>query len=726
MSQPDALPLVLVALGDEAVSALEAGLAEVATQPRDLVVLSDQAPPDAFDPILASHTLWIEAQGCPAPEHYWCWLVASLPVDLGRVLVWRAGTVLPPNGLARLESAALQSAAMVFPLSARHWLSRAFLEENASPTLDAQNVDRWCNRYHQQLHLELPLTAGYSAAIDLQACRAITATDDTALATGLRLQGATLALSDAVYVDDSAHPPAETRKGLPPAVLEAFDTRHPLTALRHPLSELDSRAEKPDATVPFSQAAILHISHSWGGGLARWIEDFAAGDHKRTHWVLRSIGDWDAASKSLALFRVGADSVPVKRWTLTTPIVSTAVGHGEYRQILGEIAAHLPLSRVVVSTLIGHSMDLYDLPLPVMQVLHDFYPWCPPLYATWGSPCNHCDRARLNQCLTGNPAHRFFRDESPGWLASMREAFVAHVIRREIPLVVPSASVRQRWHQLAPALAEHPMAVIGHGLDVGMLKAFAEHRSAPIAEQQRPLQLLVLGSAAPHKGGDLLEAAMPELLALGEVTLLGCGTEDMPVTERDGVRFIASYNREELPAILASLQPDVALLLSVVPETFSYTLSELQAAAVPTVATRIGAFADRIESGRTGWLIEPNAVSLTAQLRALSEDRACIATVRAQLADLPTRSLEHMVADYDALLPHAPTAQFRPRWPLPGEQRLDTPTRLHVHHEATYGQALGSFMDFTLERLAQTPRVAGSTRRLLTGLLSWLRQRLPD
>ena len=60
-----------------------------------------------------------------------------------------------------------------------------------------------------------------------------------------------------------------------------------------------------------------------------------------------------------------------------------------------------------------------------------------------------------------------------------------------------------------------------------------------------------------------------------------------------------------LPALVARIAPDAALLLPTVAETFSYTLSELRSLGVPVIATRVGALAERIRDGIDGFLVDP-------------------------------------------------------------------------------------------------------------------------
>ncbi len=104
--------------------------------------------------------------------------------------------------------------------------------------------------------------------------------------------------------------------------------------------------------------------------------------------------------------------------------------------------------------------------------------------------------------------------------------------------------------------------------------------------------------------------------------------------------------------MLAGLKPDLGLLLSVVPETFSYTLCELQQLRVPVLATNIGSFAGS-HSGRS----DRAAVRAGAGRRPASASRTWpqIATLLLQihqnLKTLKHRSVEDMLQDYEQLHP---------------------------------------------------------------------------
>jgi len=115
---------------------------------------------------------------------------------------------------------------------------------------------------------------------------------------------------------------------------------------------------------------------------------------------------------------------------------------------------------------------------------------------------------------------------------------------------------------------------------------------------------------------------------------------------RSGIDLIPQYRRDELPSLVAALRPHGALLLSTVPETWSYTLSEMRALGLAPIATRLGAFAERIADGRDGVLFDPRPDALVAAVEAwLERPRELAALAAAAPAE---RSLKDMARDIDA------------------------------------------------------------------------------
>jgi hypothetical protein len=90
--------------------------------------------------------------------------------------------------------------------------------------------------------------------------------------------------------------------------------------------------------------------------------------------------------------------------------------------------------------------------------------------------------------------------------------------------------------------------------------------------------------------------------------------------------------------------------LSIVPETFSYTLQELFELGIPPVATRVGSFADRIQDGVNGFLVEPTRDAVLGRLRDISQNRTPLKDISQFLRANPPRRMEEMLADYEAVI----------------------------------------------------------------------------
>lgn len=688
------------------------GLAEDDALPPGLQALADTGVFDA--PILRTNPPEV-------PEQYWCDVLNAVPDTVDKVLVVSAEAEITED-LLRLGALITDQVAVALPLSLRHQIARPLMKPGEPLRLSVQDLNHWLNRYAVGKPLELPLFAGFCGWINAHQLRGIGADNDGELASTLRREGLSIVLSDEAFVDDSAcSQAASLEEALPESITAALLERHPYTALRHPLSELNAQGKKPPQLLARGPGAILHISHSWGGGLGRWISDFCAADEEHVHLVLKSVGTRQAAAQALSL-HLGAAPVPLKQWSLTTPIQSTSLGSYEYRQILEEIQASFSVVGIVVSTLIGHSLDVYELPLPVVQVLHDYYPWCPPLYATWNNPCSACDGERLTKCLQQNPAHRFFGEERAEWYLTLRNQYISKVTERNIPVVAPSQSVKVRWQQLAPSLLNDSVTVIGHGLPNWELEAFSANRWESSASEK--LHLVVLGALSDHKGGKTLERLMPELLDRYRVTLLGAGEEAPHFAKHPGLTVVKSYQLPDLPKKLQALKPDVGLLLSTVPETFSYTLSELFAVGIPPVATRMGAFEDRIEEGVTGWLVSPQGNDLLEVLSRIDGDREALMSARARLLDKAQRSTLDMIKDYLALLPTpSPIDAARPLCRsvvadsgISLDEGEPSQKALFVRPAAAYRLALFQFLMYSYQKSQSSPQLSRISR-LFLGLL---------
>ena len=393
------------------------------------------------------------------------------------------------------------------------------------------------------------------------------------------------------------------------------------------------------------QPIQLHISHSWGGGTERWIQDYCHADSVRRNLLLRSISDRNSAGFRLELIEPTKGYAPILAWELALPIRASTISHPEYAKIFSQITDDFDVQSIIISSLIGHSLEVLATNRPTLVILHDVYPFCPAVFACNRTPCSSCTPANLRDCLYDNPLNLFWHNTSSTDWQNLRREYGRLVKRPTVKIIAPSKSVHNQWITLNPELAEIPWTHIPHGIDQSQLP------SLPIRPTKSRLRIVIPGRLSEHKGLGLFRQALPGILEHAEILLLGCGTFGLPFKDTPGVEVIENYEISDLSDIIRDFDPDCAMLLSIYHESFSYTLSEMFALGLPVLATELGAFVERIEIGVSGELFPPDPSALTAKIRSLALAPKKLDSMRERVTARHGRSVEDMVRNYNAELP---------------------------------------------------------------------------
>ncbi len=396
-----------------------------------------------------------------------------------------------------------------------------------------------------------------------------------------------------------------------------------------------------------TKPVTLHITHDWGGGVARWINDVAANDQHNNHLVLVASGEKSGTvhGQHLKLFECWTQGV-LREVALTPAIADTDKAHKHYKALLEKVIRRYRIGRITVSSLIGHSLDILKTGLPTMQVLHDHYPVWPILDC---DPLEFIDsdgKVYLDDALSARAGKTLFPDRPPEYWEALRNAWIAQARQTQLALVAPGREVVSRWQALT-GLPSDKFQVIPHGF-VGWSDA-----EETVTGKKRPdgrLNLVLIGRLSTVKGIDLLDQALPELRKKAHLTLLGCGAAGMRFLGQSGVDVILDYQHSQLPKLLRQIAPEAALFLSTTPETWNYVLSECRALGIPPLATRLGSFLERIRHGEDGWLFDPQPSALLTLVGQLAGSDAIDQISR----DVnPGLDIHRTLSRYDAITPAA-------------------------------------------------------------------------
>ncbi|MGH8105068.1 MAG: hypothetical protein ACREO2_02000, partial [Arenimonas sp.] len=393
---------------------------------------------------------------------------------------------------------------------------------------------------------------------------------------------------------------------------------------------------------------VLHVLHSWGGGVDYFAKDLQAGDKHRQHFFLKSHSrdSLPPFGKELSLYR-DLDQEPVASWHLSAPVMDTDLHSPEVVVILNSIVEKWAIGAVIVSSLIGHSLDVLKTGLPTALAVHDVYPFWPLLHDT-NSDDHSIDH--LRQALLDSADSNIFAVHSAEYWIAIRDELISALQQQAIVCISPSQFAKERVCRIDSGLNDVRWQVVPHGMN---LPAKVEHVSSQA--QAGKLKVLVPGHINGGKGELLLRELIPVLPDGIELVLLGSAHLSENFTDQK-VTTIADYPREQLGQFVARINPDIAMLASTVPETYGYVLSEMLQLGMPVICANIGAYAERGKQLPGVILVQPE---MEAFLQALIGFRDKPELISKQKENLPVvfPDLQQMADAWASALPANP-----PRW----------------------------------------------------------------
>lgn len=417
---------------------------------------------------------------------------------------------------------------------------------------------------------------------------------------------------------------------------------HPMAAIQWQLSQQPPQCLTTDDYPLFNDKPnVLHVVMNWGGGVHQWLYDYIATDDEHNHFVLVSEGEYYRQSYG-EKFRVlygGIDGLLLDRFELSPSIDTVAISHRPYRDMLSRIQQRYAISGLMVSSLIGHSMDCLSSGLPTVRVLHDYFPHWPGLVARLD--VDEIGPAEIKAAVSAKQ-NSPFSDVNEQQVETWQKALNQKLSAPEVRIVAPDQSVIDNIQKLAHSDCYQKAEIIPHGI----------HKLEAIAyrDEQKPWTVLVLGRLITGKGKQLLQQVMSQD-SLKDIhwLLLGSGDDGDDFSANSQVTVVKEYHRDQLPQLLNKYAPQLALMPALVSETFSYVLSELQMMGMPVLATRTGALKNRIKDTRSGFLTAADSDAISQQILMLKKHPEKRQGVHRHLLNQPVRTLQDMVNDYRSL-----------------------------------------------------------------------------
>nr|WP_246396188.1 glycosyltransferase [Gluconacetobacter tumulisoli] len=356
--------------------------------------------------------------------------------------------------------------------------------------------------------------------------------------------------------------------------------------------------------------AVLLVTHAQGGGVERVVQARARAWRRSgmraivlrpdaTGCRLEDGGTGDDAGGARDDGPAPRFRLPAERAMLLTVLRASGVEAVEWHHRLGH--------RVDADALAA------ELAVPYDVHVHDYMWFCPrialvgPAGRYCGEPgpegCAACV-ARTGSLLEGG------RDDPDGAAIPALLARSRTALSGARAVIVPSDDSGRRMRRHFPGLVVRVTPLEDDRPDLS-LAAFA--RLAGAGADPRPMRggrvrVAVIGAIGVEKGYDILLAAARDAATRRldlEFVVVGHTPDDDALMQTGRVFVTGAYHEAEALSLLCAQQADIALLPSVWPETWCFTLGLAWRAGLRVVAYDFGAVADRIRRTGRGIIVPP-------------------------------------------------------------------------------------------------------------------------
>jgi O-antigen biosynthesis protein len=421
---------------------------------------------------------------------------------------------------------------------------------------------RFASVNHQRV-LDIPTAVGFCMLMTRAALTAVGTLDESAFGRGYgeendwclraaRLGFAHLLCADAfVYHEGEVSFGIDAEKGRANAeaiILERYPHYHELIGqfvARDPLRPLRRQIDwqrLSDSTKP----KVLMLTHDMGGGVERHIRDLIKLMRDDAEVIIMR-----PAGKSAVKLEWAREGEEWSAWYATP---------SQWADCLVTLRS-LNITRVHIHHIHGLPNKIRqlanDLGVPYDITLHDHWPLTPNYHLASGGVLEDASAAKT------------WRDEAADFLQHASRVFV------------PSVYLRDQIARENPAL----------------IMALWPHPQIGINKKIPTIKVGVIGRMSPSKGLDVVvntaRYAKSHDLPI-YLQIIGPTTEPIAHYPALPLSATGSYRDDDLPTMIAVERPDVLFFPAQIPESFSYTLGTALDSGLPIVASRLGAFTERL------------------------------------------------------------------------------------------------------------------------------------
>ena len=271
--------------------------------------------------------------------------------------------------------------------------------------------------------------------------------------------------------------------------------------------------------------------------------------------------------------------------------------NNDYKKMVNDIVQDFAIDCVHIHHMKNHYFDLIDIikdnNLKTYLSLHDFYCVCPLINKMYcnSAYCGNPSIEKCNECMFKTQG--FVNNMILEWRTEWKKLFEVCS-----SVITPTNSCKE---EILLTYKDLKIKVIEHGVNIEKKKQELN------IENAEKMEVGFLGAIGIIKGSNILNDLLTNK-KYKNINFHLFGTYDRILNKKmkKKINDHGKYKREELPELLENNNIKLICLLSICPETYSYTLTESIANGIPVLVSDMGALKERVEKDNLGWTIDLN------------------------------------------------------------------------------------------------------------------------
>lgn len=330
---------------------------------------------------------------------------------------------------------------------------------------------------------------------------------------------------------------------------------------------------------------ILFINHSFGGGADLYLRKEADKLIQQGKRVYQVIYQPDYHQYELVDMNTG-----VKYYFDDINILLYLVSIKCQRIYLNELVSY-PNIKGLIDTL-KNVKDIHSN-IKITYLVHDYFCICPRLNMI---DCNdvYCGLPSVSECDTCLQKANFDQSKSIVDWRSLNSKLLSTCDE----IVCFSNSSKKYLTKVYQNLSQK-IKVIGHEI---------ENLRVPVVKKDDVITIGLLGQLCKHKGIDQIKGLI-QYIRDNQLTQyrIVCIGDAQDIENDDIFHSTGKYKREDISSLVEKFDVDVFFMSSICPETFSYTVSEIQSMNRPLLSYDLGAQGERTKEYKFGKVIPLHA-----------------------------------------------------------------------------------------------------------------------